>query len=261
MTSQGLEDARRFQEWQREALANAPRGAARHTVGPFEVQLAQEPGAFTWVVIVDGGITEEAVRKSIEPLRGLFAGREHQLEVELNEGALPQAGRWLEAGGFELVERNPLMSCRPSSFGPFTAPDVRLQQLEPSSARDELEAFQAIRWTEGNLGVATPPPVDRLLREMALPSSVYLLATIDGQPAGTGVSHALSGAAEIVGIVTRVEMRRRGVAATVSSELVTRHFSSGGDFVFLDAANDAAVRVYERLGFTHFGANLVYRYV
>jgi len=38
-----------------------------------------------------------------------------------------------------------------------------------------------------------------------------------------------------------------------------RHFASGGDFVFLDAADDAAARVYERLGFKRFGANLVYR--
>jgi len=258
MTSQVLHDARRFQQWQRDALAKAPPGAARHTVGPFEVQLAQERGVFTWVAIVDEAVTEEAVRESVDPLRRLFSGRE--LEVEVNEGALPEAGRWLEAAGFELVERNPLMACRPSSFRPFAAHDVLLQELHASSPAAELEAFQAIRWTEGNLGAATPPPVDRLLREMASPDSVYLLATIDGQRAGTGVSHALMGAAEIVGIVTRAEMRRRGVAATVSSHLVERHFESGGDFVFLDAANDDAVRVYERLGFERFGANLVYRY-
>jgi predicted GNAT family acetyltransferase len=45
----------------------------------------------------------------------------------------------------------------------------------------------------------------------------------------------------------------------VTSELVARHFGSGGDFVFLDAADDGAARVYERLGFKRFGANLVYR--
>jgi predicted GNAT family acetyltransferase len=49
------------------------------------------------------------------------------------------------------------------------------------------------------------------------------------------------------------------VAGTVTSNLVERHFQSGGEFVFLDAANDDAIRVYERLGFTRFGANLVYR--
>jgi predicted GNAT family acetyltransferase len=59
--------------------------------------------------------------------------------------------------------------------------------------------------------------------------------------------------------VTEKNHRRRGVAATVTSELVRRHFEGGGDFVFLDASNDAAARVYERLGFSRFGANLVYQ--
>jgi len=64
---------------------------------------------------------------------------------------------------------------------------------------------------------------------------------------------------EIVGVVTRSDKRRRGIAATVTSELVAGLFESGGDFVFLDAANAGAARVYERLGFRRFGANLIYR--
>jgi len=88
---------------------------------------------------------------------------------------------------------------------------------------------------------------------------VYLLAWLDDEPAGTGVSHSLKGAAEIVGVVTRADKRRRGIAATVTSELVTRHFAASGDFVFLDAANAEAARVYERLGFERFGGNVVYR--
>jgi predicted GNAT family acetyltransferase len=88
---------------------------------------------------------------------------------------------------------------------------------------------------------------------------VYLLAWIDGEAAGTGVSHALRRTAEVVGVVTRVDKRRRGIAATVTSDLVARHFASSGDFVFLDAANEEAARVYERLGFKRFGDNVVYR--
>ena len=66
-------------------------------------------------------------------------------------------------------------------------------------------------------------------------------------------------AAEVVGVVTRNDRRRRGVAATVTSELVRRHFDGGGDFVFLDAANDQAGKVYEHLGFTRFGSKALYR--
>ena len=87
---------------------------------------------------------------------------------------------------------------------------------------------------------------------------VFAKAWLDGEPAGTGVSHSLKGVAEIVGVVTQADKRRRGVAATVTSTLVATHFASEGDFVFLDAANEA-VRIYERLGFKTFGTNLVYR--
>lgn len=257
MVSQALVDARRFQRWQRDALSTS-RGVERHSIGPFEIGLGTSSGAFTWVTIVDDHVTEQAVRDSVAPLRKLFESHSKDLEVEFNDGVLPELGKWLEGCGFALEERNPLMACRRASFRPFAAPDVLLQQLEATTTREDLEAFQAIRWTEGNL-TGGAPPVDRLIGELASTGSIYLLAWLDGRRAGTGVSHALNGAGEIVGIVTRPEFRRRGVAATVSSELVSRHLKSGGDFVFLDAANDAAVRVYERLGFQHFGTNLVYR--
>ena len=95
--------------------------------------------------------------------------------------------------------------------------------------------------------------------ELGVPSSVFLLAWLDWEAAGTGVSHSLKGAAELVGIVTQKALRRRGVAATITSELVRRHFDRGGDFVFLDAAGDEAAKVYAGLGFSPFGVNLVYR--
>ena len=43
---------------------------------------------------------------------------------------------------------------------------------------------------------------------------MFLLAWLDWQAAGTGVSHTLNGAAEIVGIVTDKHHRRRGVASS-----------------------------------------------
>lgn len=259
MVSRAAEDGRRFQRWQRDALSHPPAGAEVHSVGPFRVELPADGSGFTWVTIVDQDVREQDVRDSVEPLRAMFRGREGELQVELNEAALPHAGAWLEACGFRLVERNPLMACRPADFRPFASLDVSLMRLDPTASKEDLEAFQRLRWTEGNLGAAAPP-VDKLRRELESATSVYLLAWLDGEPVGTGVSHALMGAAEIVGIVTRADRRRRGVAATVSSELVSRHLSTGGDFVFLDAANEEASRVYSRLGFRDFGANLVYRY-
>ena len=152
------------------------------------------------------------------------------------------------------------MSCRPEAFKPFPTPDeVHITQLSAAATPAELESFQTIRWTDGGEIDRPPPPADRLRADIARPNSVFLLAWLEWEPAGTGVSHSLKGAAEIVGVVTNKEQRRRGVAAAITSELMRRHFANRGDFVFLDAANEEAARIYERLGFSRFGANLIYR--
>jgi RimJ/RimL family protein N-acetyltransferase len=251
-------DATRFQAWQLDALDEHPPGTEQMSFGPFRalVPAVNQPGG--WVTIVGGVVTEKETEEAVAGLRSVFKKRNAELEIEYNEALFPHVGRWLEAAGLTAAERNPLMACRPDNFMPFAEPDVIRRRLTQSSSAADMQAFQTIRWTNDENQTAVPP-VGRLRNELASESSFYLLAWLDGDPAGTGVSHSLKGVAEIVGVVTRADKRRRGVAATVTSDLVATHFASGGDFVFLDAANDAAAKVYERLGFKKFGTNLIYR--
>jgi predicted GNAT family acetyltransferase len=232
------------------------------SVGPFRALLsgADQAGPTGWVTLIDGSPTQAETLKGLTKLRTTFKKRKLALEIEYDETVFPKLGAWLEAAGMKLAERNPLMACHPDGFKPFPTPDeVHLTQLSAAATAAELEAFQTIRWTDGGEIDRPAPAVDRLRADMARPNSVFLLAWLEWEPAGTGVSHSLKGAAEIVGVVTRQDRRRRGVAAAITSELVRRHFVNGGDFVFLDAANDDAARVYERLGFSRFGVNLIYR--
>ena len=242
-----------------DAIAARPADSELLSIGPFRVVLSKAAEPASWVTLVEGTATQDDTAKATTKLRSTLKKHKAALEIEYNETAFPQVGAWLEAAGLKLEERNPLMSCRPEAFKPFGAPGVELTRLTPTSKPVELQSFQSIRWTNGGDNDRAAPPVERLQKELANSTSVYLLGWLDWEPAGTGVSHSLKGAAEIVGVVTRAEMRRRGVAATVTSDLVTRAFANGDDFVFLDAANDEAARIYERLGFTRFGANLVYR--
>ena len=258
-----MSDGNRFQTWQRDALETRGDDAEALSIGPFRAVLstAGEVPATGWATLIDGTATEAETLKALTKLRSAFKKHKVALEIEYNEAVFPKVGPWLEAAGLKLMERNPLMSCRPEAFKPFATPDeVHLTQLSAAAAPAELEAFQAIRWTDGGEIDRPAPSVDRLRVEIARPNSVYLLAWLEWEPAGTGVSHSLKGAAEIVGVVTRKDRRKRGVAAAITSELVRRHFANGGDFAFLDAANEEAARVYERLGFSRFGANLVYRH-
>lgn len=253
------EDAKRFQDWQLAALEQHPAGTELVSFGPFRALLpaSNQPGA--WVTIVDGTVDARETGRAVAGLRSVFRQRSAGLEIEYNEVLYPQVGAWLEAAGLTFAERNPLMACRPGGFKPSSSAQVTVQRLSTSSDAADLQAFQTLRWTDGGEEDRAVPGAEVLRKEVAAATSVYVLAWVDGAPAGTGVSHTLRGAAEIVGVVTRLDKRRRGIAATVTSELVARHFALGGDFVFLDAANEEATRVYERLGFERFGDNVVYR--
>jgi ribosomal protein S18 acetylase RimI-like enzyme len=260
LTSTDLElDAKRFQAWLRDALEARPDGFQLLSLGPFRAVVPGKLQPGRWVTIVEGPVTETDTTEALAALRSVFEHRADKLEIEYDEVAFPEVGRWLEAAGFESVERNPLMACRPNTFRGVAAPDATLSRLTARSSGADMQAFQTIRWTNGGDNEGPIPSAGELRQQLGSAGSVYLLAWLDGVPAGTGVSHALKGAAEIVGIVTRADKRRRGVGATVTSELVARHFESGGDFVFLDAADQGAVRLYEGLGFETFGTSSVYR--
>jgi ribosomal protein S18 acetylase RimI-like enzyme len=256
-----MDDAERFQTWQRDALEARADDSEVLSIGPFRALLSNAgvKPATGWITLIEGGATQAETAKALTKLKAAFKKRSVPVEIEFNEAAFPKVGPWLEGAGLKLAERNPLMACRPSAFKPFVSEEVHITQLASSSTPADLEAFQTIRWTNGGDIKRPAPPVERLGVEMARPNSVFLLAWLEWEPVGTGVSHALKGAAEIVGVVTRRDKRKRGVAAAVTSELMRRHFANGGEFVFLDAATADAVRVYERLGFTSFGNNLVYR--
>jgi ribosomal protein S18 acetylase RimI-like enzyme len=253
------QDAMRFQAWQRDALDARPAASQLLSLGPFRALVPEHEELGGWVTIVEGPVTEHDTTEAVARLRSVFEHIPRKLEIEFDEVAYPEVGPWLEASGLKHVERNPLMASRPSRFKPFAAAGTTVSQLTTGSQPADMESFQTIRWTNGGDNAGPIPSVEELREQLESPRSVYLLAWLEGAPVGTGVSHSLKGAAEIVGIVTRADKRRRGVGATVTSELVTRHFDSGGDFVFLDAADAGAVKLYEGLGFESFGANSVYR--
>lgn len=260
MTKGAGRDVERFAAWQRDAMAAREDDSDLLTIGPFRIALSKTKQAplTSWVTLVEGSASEAETVKAVPKLKAALKKHRAPLEIEYNEAVFPNVGGWLESAGLKLAEKNPLMACRPDAFKPSIEPEVHLTQLRPTATAAELEAFQQIRWTDGGNVDRSVPPIDQLRIALASPSSVFLLAWLDWEAAGTGVSHSLKGAAEVVGVVTQRKHRRRGVAATVTSELVRRHFDRGGDFVFLDVASEEAARIYERLGFSRFGANIVY---
>ena len=260
VTKQAAKDGERFATWQRDALEARAAESENLTIGPFSVSVSKTKGVppSGWITLVDGSASEAETVKAVPKLKATLKKHKVPFELEYNEAVFPKVGAWLESAGLKLAERNPLMACRQTAFKSFVAPEVHLTQLKATATNAELEVFQLIRWAQDAAVDRPVPAIDELRATLTSAGSVFLLAWLDWEAVGTGVSHSLKGAAEIVGVVTRKDQRRKGVAATVTSELVRRHFDGGGDFVFLDAANEDAARVYERLGFSRFGSILVY---
>jgi ribosomal protein S18 acetylase RimI-like enzyme len=257
-------DSQRFQGWLQELFERQQRNPEVEAIsmGPFRALIlpGEESGqSVAWVTLVDPDPDEHEAVRALSRLHTAFRRHSLDVEIEYDSTAFPQAARWFAEAGMIIVERNPLMAVRPETFVPFSAPHVALTRLRQHAKQAELDAFQNIRWTNGGELDREPQPVERLAHDLKTTTSVYLLAWLDWEPVGTGVSHLTGEVAEIVGVVTRNDRRRRGVAATVTSELVRRHFEHGGDFVFLDAANEEAARVYDRLGFNRFGSKVVFR--
>jgi GNAT superfamily N-acetyltransferase len=85
------------------------------------------------------------------------------------------------------------------------------------------------------------------------PAVTVGLAELDGEPVGTAYTVRSSGRAGpcvfLGGVAVRPDARRRGVAAALSAWLLARGFASGATLAHLNPDDDAAARVYARLGF------------
>jgi ribosomal protein S18 acetylase RimI-like enzyme len=106
-------------------------------------------------------------------------------------------------------------------------------------------------------GHAPPPPTVSDLRllqdDLAEGAVARVLVTGPDGPVAAGSAQRSVGVVELVGIATARASRRRGLGAAVTSALAAAAQDAGADVVFLAAADDAAARVYERVGFRRVG--------
>jgi ribosomal protein S18 acetylase RimI-like enzyme len=118
---------------------------------------------------------------------------------------------------------------------------------EPESTASVAERDAlAVTQDEGRLG-----ELRRQLRDGTVARVAALAAGVGPVSVG-GYQHAM-GVAEIVGVGTLPAFRRRGLGAAVTARLAELAVERGLTTVFLSAADDAAARVYEGVGFRRIG--------
>lgn len=195
----------------------------------------------------------------VDVLRRLFSARDRRLRIEVNEPAWPGLPALLRGAGLAEVERHALMFASRAQFRPARLPGVTVELLEAEGPGEKIGWFQSIRATGGGepLTPASEASIERG-RGWLRRGHVYALGHLDGEPAGTGASLPIGKVSDVVGIATLPEKRGRGVAQVVTTVLLEHLFARGVDTVFLDAEDERAIRLYEKLGFETLGDRVVY---
>lgn len=232
-------------------------------VGLFQalIDLSYDLTGLNYAVPVEPLETKTEIIEVVSELREVFRERDRILRVEFTEALWSTLPTALEAAGLRLEVSYPMMLCTPADFQPFLAQAVQVQLLTADDKSNTLATYLSVRHQGFDYEPAEPPTVKEIaeLREqLQTGSRHFALAYLDSIPAGVGYTRSLSGVCELIGVVTLPALRRRGVAATLSSFLVKDHFEAGGDLVWLAAKDGIARSTYERIGFRSVSSRLNY---
>ena len=247
-----------------EQNANAVSAQSRTIIdcGPFRA-LLDPTSDMIWInyAVPIGAIDDaQATTAALLELRRAFAQHQRRPRFEFNALPWPALPSLLESAGFQLQERHPLMVCTPDSLRHFTAPGVVVRWLSGDEPASALAATMALQ-SESFGGPAELPPedeVERLRDQLRAGTLCYALATLDGLSAGAGSTAPIAGVAEVAGVGTSPALRRRGVAASLTSFLTEQLFADGGTLAWLSASDAGAQAVYERVGFAVVDTRLNY---
>jgi ribosomal protein S18 acetylase RimI-like enzyme len=244
----------------RAGIANASAGRERFGVGPF-FALVDRVSSSPWasLAVPDPDARPDADWAGALPtLAARFAERGRQVRFEFFEDLFPDLGPVLEAAGWPLTSRDPLLVCGPAELVPPVAvPGLSFEPVDSDAPDALIETFLDVQHAAFEPGAPREPSADdrsQLRTRMRLGAIRCLLARRDGIPAGAGSALPSSLSAEIAGIGTPPEFRARGIGSAVTARLTSGLFADGIGLAWLTAGGEAAERVYRRLGFRPLGA-------
>jgi GNAT superfamily N-acetyltransferase len=208
---------------------------------------------------VDDG---RALEEPLKALRAEFTKRERIPRFEFVEAFAPALGRALEAAGFVADPAAHLMVADAGTAKP-AAPvaDLRIDVVTKKSHIEEIRRLLFVQ--RAGFGMPDPANVsdaDATWFQNSLGEGKGFIAWLGEAPVGGGVlMSAIDGIAEVSGVATMEEFRRKGIGAAITGAAVRAALDAGVELVVLSAADAKAGRVYESAGFRGFGSTLFYR--
>ncbi|MFE5793779.1 GNAT family N-acetyltransferase [Streptomyces sp. NPDC056503] len=199
----------------------------------------------------DGGTTVEDVER---------------VRARQRELGLPEAFEWVaettpglraavEASGI-VVHEHPLMVLEGEPLAVPAPAGARVRTL----AADDPNLAAAVAAPYAAFG-ATPGPGDARRVAARITAGLTVLAggfdTASGEALAGGQAQPVGDVAEVVGVGTRPEARRRGLGLAVTAALVADARARGVGLVFLTASDADVERLYARLGFRTVATALI----
>ena len=189
-----------------------------------------------------------------------FAARERMPRFEFVEEYTPALAEALARAGFTLEDRCLLMVCTPETLRPAPAvAGLELVTLGPSSPAADVRAYTNVgRSAFGDPEIEVSDAAAEQFRRKLVENGAFLARLDDAVVGVAGYTAPLDGLTELVGIATREDYRRRGVATALTAYAVQAAYDQGVGAAFLTAADERAGRVYERVGFRAQATSLAY---
>lgn len=213
------------------------------------INMADELEYFSYAMPI--GPVAEA---DVEGLVRHFQSRNRRPRLEFCRELWPDVPAQLEAHGFALEIAAPIMLLPRESWLPVE-PVIR-SRLASGNDAGSLRKVANIAF-----GMPDDESGDDSSTVSQLDTGELLgaLCEIEEQPVGCGYAQGNRLVREIAGIGTLPQFRRRGIASSVITTLLTKFFLDGGKLAWLTPGDDGAEAVYTKLGFKPAATQVNYR--
>jgi predicted GNAT family acetyltransferase len=231
--------------------AHALRMPDNERVGPFLASFDPvTDNLYRNYAVPDDGASPTA--DEIAALEQAFLRRGRKPRLEYIAAAAPGVEPVLEACGFTVEKRYPVLTCTQDRLRGVASPGIDIAFALADS--DIVAAAKVGAEAYGN-DDTHPEPLRRLVAQ----GGALAIARDAGSGAVVGLGMATpmhEGVSEIAGIGVAPAHRGRGIAGALTAFLTREAFGRGATLAWLTPGHDAAERIYTRAGFARASEQL-----
>lgn len=225
--------------------------------GPFRVFLSRE----TDLIYLNYAVPLRPCTdwgQALAELKLVFERKGRRPRLEYFPVLWPDLLPELQAAGYSVEIEAPFMLLTPEDLQqpPETGAEVHLM-----TSTDASSVFRTL-YEVGALGFGMAFSEDveateaRARQQLDAGTFIAALSLWQGQGASCGSLSSSGDVAELAGVATVPELRRKGLASELCHRLIEQGIGQGLSLIWLSAGNEQACRVYAALGFRHAGVQV-----